>query len=222
VDGLADAVLIARHSNRIARWAAAVGMALSVAAMIPAATGLLSPTAGAILQEVIDVVAIAIALTALLPTRTHTVTLPTADLAVARALYAQHTAVRPLVEQVRTVADELGAVRPDLAATRCLVDQLESELLPHERAEEHQLLPILDRALGPDPTGALSRTHAEIEHQVRRLRHSCADLGDRPDPDEITDLRANLYGLYAILNLHNAQEEENAFSLMPAETDAGR
>ena len=23
-------------------------------------------------------------------------------------------------------------------------------------------------------------------------------------------------------NLHNAQEEENAFSLMPAETDAGR
>jgi len=44
VDGLADAGLIARRSNRIARRAA-VGMTLSWAAMIPAATGLLSPTA---------------------------------------------------------------------------------------------------------------------------------------------------------------------------------
>jgi heavy metal translocating P-type ATPase len=219
VDGLADAVLIARRSNRIARRAAAVGMALSVAAMIPAATGLLSPTAGAILQEVIDIAAIAIALTALLPSSTHTVTLSTADLAVARELYAQHAATRPLVERVRTVADDLGATQPNLAAARRMVDQLESDLLPHERAEEQQLLPILDRALGPDPTGALSRTHAEIEHQVRRLRHACDDLGDQPDPDEITDLRANLYGLYAILRLHNAQEEENAFSLMPAEAN---
>jgi hypothetical protein len=92
-------------------------------------------------------------------------------------------------------------------------------LLPHERAEEQQLLPIVDRALGPDPTGALSRTHAEIEHQVRRLRQACDDLGEQPDSDEITDLRANLYGLYAILHLHNAQEEENAFSLMPAEAN---
>jgi hypothetical protein len=219
VDGLADAVLIARRSHSIARRAAGVGMALSVAAMIPAATGLLSPTAGAILQEIIDVAAIAIALTALLPTRTHTITLPTADLAIARELYAQHASIRPLVERVRTVADDLGAASPDVAAAQCLVDQLESDLLPHERAEEQQLLPILDRALGPDPTGALSRTHAEIEHQVRRLRHACDDLGDQPDFEEITDLRANLYGLYAILHLHNAQEEENAFSLMPAETN---
>jgi hypothetical protein len=29
------------------------------------------------------------------------------------------------------------------------------------------------------------------------------------------DLRRLLYGLYAILRLHNAQEEEEAFSLVP-------
>jgi len=217
VDGLADAILIAGRSNRIARRAATVGMAMSLAAMAPAAAGLLSPTAGAILQEAIDIAAIAIALTVLLPGRTHTVVLPQADLATARELYAQHSAIRPLVEQVRTVADELGAAQPDLASARRLVDRLESDLLPHEQAEEERLLPILDRAVGPDPTGALSRTHAEIEHQVRRLRRACDDLGEHPDPDEITDLRATLYGLYAILHLHNAQEEENAFSLMPAQ-----
>jgi hypothetical protein len=69
--------------------------------------------------------------------------------------------------------------------------------------------------LGPDPTGAFSRTHAEIEHQVRRLRRACEDIGDRPEPEELTEVRAGLYGLYAVLQLHNAQEEENAFSLMP-------
>jgi soluble P-type ATPase len=216
VDGLADAILVARRSHRIARLAAAVGMALSVAAMVPAAAGLLSPTAGAVLQEGIDVAAIAIALMALLPARTHTVALPQADLDRARQLYAEHAAIRPVVEQIRAVADDLAATRPDLAPARHLVDQLESELLPHERAEEQDLLPILDRALGRDPTAGLSRTHAEIEHQVRRLRRVCDGLGDQPDPDEVTELRAALYGLYAILRLHNAQEEENAFSLMPS------
>jgi heavy metal translocating P-type ATPase len=222
VDGLADAILIARRSHRIARRAAGVGMGLSLAAMIPAAAGLLSPTAGAVLQEAIDVAAIMLALTALLPARTHTVALPAADLATAQRLYAQHAAVRPLVTQVRTVADDLSAAEPDLGPLRLLVDRLESELLPHERAEEAQLLPIIARALGgPDPTGAFSRTHAEIEHMVRRLRRVCDDIGGRPEADEITDVRAGLYGLYAILQLHNAQEEENAFSLMPPAATPG-
>jgi len=214
VDGLADAILIARRSYRIARAAAMVGMGLSLAAMLPAAAGLLSPTAGAVLQEAIDVAAIALALTALLPARTHTVTLPAADLSTARRLYAQHTAVRPLVAQVRTVADGLSALEPDLDPLRLLLNRLDTQLLPHERAEEAELLPILARALGPDPTGAFSRTHAEIEHLVRRLRRACEDIGERPEPDEITEVRAGLYGLYAVLQLHNAQEEENAFSLV--------
>ncbi|MGI5242314.1 heavy metal translocating P-type ATPase [Dactylosporangium sp. CA-139066] len=216
VDGLADAMLIARRSHRIARRAAGLGMALSLAAMVPAAAGLLTPVAGAILQEVIDVAAIGLALTVLLPGRMHTVTLPAADLEAARQLYAQHAAIRPLVEQIRAVADDLSVTAADLGPLRELLDRLEGDLLPHERAEEAQLLPIVARALGgPDPTGALSRTHAEIEHQVRRLRRAVRDVGDGPQPEEVSDLRAGLYGLYAIMRLHNAQEEENAFSLMP-------
>ncbi|HEX6467710.1 MAG TPA: heavy metal translocating P-type ATPase [Streptosporangiaceae bacterium] len=216
VDGLADAILIARRAYRIARRAALLGIGLSVAAMVPAAAGLLPPTAGALLQEVIDVAAIAFALTALLPARAHTVTLREADLSTARRLYAQHNAIRPVVEQVRTVADRLSTTDPDLEPLRKLLDRLETDLLPHERAEEAELLPIVARALGgADPTGAFSRTHAEIEHQVRRLRRALADLGDPPEPEDVVDLRGALYGLYAILRLHNAQEEESAFSLMP-------
>uniref|UniRef100_UPI0018E59036 hemerythrin domain-containing protein n=1 Tax=Glycomyces dulcitolivorans TaxID=2200759 RepID=UPI0018E59036 len=216
VDGLADALLIARRSGRIARAAAGFGMALSVAAMVPAAAGVLAPVAGAVLQEGIDIAAIMTALTVLLPGRVHTVTLPPQDLDVVRGLHAEHEAVAPLVERIREVADGLAGASPDPAPVRRLLDRLESELLPHERAEEARLVPVLDRAFGgPDPLGALSRSHVEIELQVRRVRGICDGLGDRPDLAEVTDLRGALYGLYAIARLHNAQEEENAFSLLP-------
>jgi hypothetical protein len=147
VDALADAILIARRSRRVAWQAVVAGMGLSVAAMLAAAAGWLAPAAGALLQEGIDVAAIAIALRALLPVRTHTITMALADIATAHRLYAQHTAVRPIVEQMRSVADGLTAASCDLGPVRELLDLLENQLLPHERAEEAELLPIVAKAL---------------------------------------------------------------------------
>jgi hypothetical protein len=84
------------------------------------------------------------------------------------------------------------------------------------------------RALGgADPTGALSRTHAEIEHHIARLRRLLSDLdatagtAGAAEPDDIVELRRVLYGLYAVMRLHNAQEEEGAFSLLPDEPVVG-
>jgi hypothetical protein len=34
-------------------------------------------------------------------------------------------------------------------------------------------------------------------------------------PEDVVELRRLLYGLYGVLRLHNAQEEEGAFSLVP-------
>jgi hypothetical protein len=68
----------------------------------------------------------------------------------------------------------------------------------------------------------MSRTHAEIEHQVSRLRRLLTDLDDDTvHPEDVVELRRLLYGLYGVLRLHNAQEEEGAFSLVPTGT-AGR
>ena len=89
------------------------------------------------------------------------------------------------------------------------------ERWPHEYAEECDLYPALNRVLGgADPTAPMSRAHAEISVQIARLGRLIDDIGDRP-PDEadITDLRATLYGLYAILRLHTAQEDETYLSL---------
>jgi len=217
VDTLADAILIARRCRRIAWWAVVTGMGMSLVAMAVAALSLLPPAAGAVLQEAIDVAAIGIALTALLPVRAHTVRMPPTDVDTARRLHTEHRAIGPLVEQVRAVADALTTHDCDLRPVHTLLHRLDADLLPHERAEQAQLLPIMARALGgPDPTGGLSRTHAEIEHQVAWLRHVLGDLDDAPpEPEDVVDLRRLLYGLYAILRLHNALEEEEAFSLLP-------
>ena len=123
----------------------------------------------------------------------------------------------PAVERIRSVADRLSTRDCDLAPARTLLARLEGELLPHERAEEALLVPLVARTLhGREATAATSRTHAEIEHQVSRLRRLLTGLdNETAQPEDVVELRRLLYGLYAVLRLHNAQEEEEAFSLVP-------
>jgi len=220
IDALADAVLTARRTKRIAGQAAGTGMGLSLAAMAAAGLGLLPPAAGALLQEGIDLLAIALALRALLPGPRHTVGLATADQAVAERLRAEHDVVRSVGQRVRVVADALAPCREDFSALEDLVGELEAVLLPHERAEEDQLLPIVARALrSSDVVAGLSRAHAEIEHYVRRLRRLLTTVGGEPESDDVIEARRLLYGLHAVLDLHNAEEDDIAFALLP---DAGQ
>jgi hypothetical protein len=187
--------------------------------MVAAAAGLLPPAFGAILQEVIDVLAILIALRAVLPGKVHTIAMAPEDVATVLRIREQHDALLPVVEQIRGVADALSTHNADLTAAFDVFEQLERELLPHERADEEVLIPIVNRALSSDATAALSRTHAEIEHQVSRLRRLLTGLdNDNVQPEDVVELRRLLYGLYAVLRLHNAQEEEGAFSLVPTPT----
>jgi hypothetical protein len=84
----------------IALQAVLVGMGLSLVAMVVAAVGLLPPAAGAVVQEVIDVLAIGIALRAVLPGRST----PSRCRRGRRhrpAAAAEHDAVLPVIEQIR-------------------------------------------------------------------------------------------------------------------------
>lgn len=70
-------------------------------------------------------------------------------------------------------------------------------------------------ARGPDPTGGLRRTHAEVGHQVARPNRIVDAVGAGPvTEDDVVELRRALYGLDGVLRLHNAQEEESASSLI--------
>ena len=216
LDRLGEVTALARRTRRIALQSVLAGMAMSLAAMGAAAAGLLPAVWGALLQEGIDVAVILNALRALRPGATGT-RLAAADAALTRRFQGEHETIRAAIEQLRVVADTLGLSTPGEAMTRVrdahrlLVEQIE----PHEQAEETELYPALDRLLGgTEPTATMSRAHAEITHQIRRLGQLIDDIGDDPPDDaDLADLRGLLYGLHAILRLHTAQEDESYLSL---------
>jgi len=217
IDHLADAMDVARRSRRIAVQSAASGMALSIAAMIVAAAGLLPPAAGALVQEAIDVAVILNALRALRPGRGTGTPLDEPTERMLRAFEDEHRELRPPLEALREVADRLGGDPPEvvLPELRRVHRFLTEDLLPHERDEERRLYPAVGRLLGgSEVTATMSRAHAEIERLVARLgRHLALAEESGLRPDQIDDLRACLYGLHAVLNLHFTQEEEAYFSL---------
>ena len=225
IDRLGETRVIAARTRRIALQSVLVGMAMSLAAMGAAAVGLLPAVWGALLQEGIDVAVIVNALR-VLRTRPSEVRLAEADATLAKRFRGEHVAIRADLDQLRSVADSLGTLKPveALARVRQLYGMLSEEVRPHEEAEEAVLYPALGRALGgADPTGPMSRAHAEIIHQIRRLGRLLDEIGaEGPDRADLVELRGLLYGLAAILALHTAQEEESYLSLDDSEDESGQ
>jgi iron-sulfur cluster repair protein YtfE (RIC family) len=186
-------------------------MGLSLVAMAAAAAGFLSPVAGAVLQEGIDLLVILNALRALSGRRLEPVA-RSEDVAVVRALRCTHERLRPQVEELAALAARLDVLAPAQAREelRRVTETLETDILPHEREEQATAYPVIARMLGAeDPTGPLIETHHEIQRLTRLLERLVAQLGpSAPGPDEARDLRRALYGLHAILSLHFGQEDE--------------
>jgi heavy metal translocating P-type ATPase len=218
LEGLVLATRIAQRTRRIALESVLVGMGLSLVAMIFAAAGYITPVAGAVLQEAIDVLVILNALRALRggdlgPSKRS----DTGGLA--QGLASAHRSLRPQVGELAALAARLEMLTPidaraDLERVR---DMLEKELLPHEREEQQTAYPLLGKMLkDEDPTGPLIQTHHEIHRLTRLFGRLVAQLpADGPRPEDMRDLRRALYGLHAILTLHFAQEEE-LYSLFEA------
>ena len=210
---LGEVAALARRTRRIALQSVLAGMGLSLAAMGAATAGLLPAVWGALLQEAIDIAVILNALRALAPAA-PAVRLTAADTTLTRRFRTEHQAIRADIDQLRLAADTL-ADPGAMARVRRVHQLLTTEIWPHENAEETSLYPALNRLLGgTDPTAPMSRAHAEIAYQIARLGRLIDDIGDR-DPDDagLTELRALLYGLHAILRLHTVQEDETYLSL---------
>ena len=216
LDRLGEVAALARRTQRIAWQSVVAGMSLSLAAMGVAAAGLLPAVWGALLQELIDVAVILNALRALHPA-TAGIRLADEDAALTRRFQAEHESIRASIGQLRTAADALGSAPPASAMqqVRRVNELLTGQIGPHEKAEEQELYPALDRLFGSsDVTATMSRAHAEIAHQIRRLGQLLDDIGPgEPDDMDLADLRSLLYGLHAILRLHTAQEDESYLSL---------
>ncbi len=216
LDRLAEAVRIARHSRAIAIQSVVAGMGMSGIAMVAAAFGLLPVVAGALLQEVIDVIVILNALRALRGGMEAPVQIP-GWATTGTALRMEHRELEPSLGRIRTVADRLESFQPAalLVELRTIRRFLSDDLIRHEELEDRTIYPMLARALGTDDAiSGLHRTHVEIFHLVRLFDRLVSDLPeDGPAADDQTDLRRVLYGLDAILRLHMAQEEELYLSI---------
>jgi heavy metal translocating P-type ATPase len=217
LDRLIEAVRIARRSRSIAFQSIAVGMGLSIAAMVAAAAGFLVPVAGALLQEVIDVVVILNALRALRdgPQGSHI------DAEAARIglkFRDEHEKLMPEVRHIRYVTDRLDTMPPETARRelREIHTFLAERLLPHEKAEDAVVYPLVaDIIGGEDPTATMSRAHIEISHLIKVFGRVLDEMPAKgPGPEDIREIRRILYGLYAILTLHFAQEEESYLALI--------
>ena len=217
LDRLGEVTALARRTQRIARQSVLAGMAMSLVAMAAAGAGLLPAVWGALLQELIDVAVILNALRALHPGPGAGVRLAAADAAITRRFQGEHETIRVSIGQLRTAADALGSAPPAAAMTqvRQMHRLLTEQIWPHEKAEEEELYPAVNRLLGGHAaTATMSRAHAEIAHQIRRLGQLIDDIGPgTPDDVDLADLRSMLYGLHAILRLHTAQEDESYLSL---------
>jgi heavy metal translocating P-type ATPase len=215
--GLADAVLIARRTHRIAMQSVVVGMGLSIVAMGVAAAGYLPPVAGALVQEAIDV---AVILNALRTSRSTWRVRRSGEVEVPAGVLADHAELREGLEAMAEVADrlpELPAARAAAAIAevrRFLVD----ELLPHELEEERTVFGALgDLHDGQDPTPPLVRAHREIARRIRLFARLVDELpASALEEDEVLELQRSLWGLHAVLDLHVTLEDELYAELEPS------
>lgn len=223
LDRLGEALRIARRARGIALQSVLGGMGLSIIAMGFAAGGYLAPVGGAIVQEAIDVAAILNALRALGGYGTQAA-VPVPMLQLTDRFRAEHAELMPMIDQLRTTADRLDSLdeADALGELRTVHAFLIDRILPHEEAEEREFYPSVARLIGgEDPTGTMSRAHVEIAHLTRllgRLIHDIEPSG--PDAGDVSDARRILYGLYAVLRLHFAQEDEAYLSLVEPEAQS--
>ena len=210
LDRVADAVVIAKRARAIAVQSIVAGLAMSGVAMGLAAFGWLTPVAGALTQEAIDVAVILNALRALTPARTFGNTPMPSDTAM--ALRQEHEHLEAALDRLWEIADALDDANPSAAVT--LITEanglVAGEIVVHERADETSVYPGLARFLTDGHgLGAMSRAHREILHLARLIDRLAKDLAPA-DADRyvVRDAQRVIEAIESLVRLHNAQEED--------------
>ncbi len=136
----------------------------------------------------------------------------------------EHKELLPHIELLRTTADTIGEA--SIASLRRSVDEaiafLTHHLLPHAQAEERALYPVVGRLMGaPEATATMSRDHDEVGRLTGELESLRSRL-DNASMDESNEqaLRRVLYGLYALVKVHFAKEEEVYLPVLDARLTA--
>jgi heavy metal translocating P-type ATPase len=210
LDRVSEAFSIARRTRDIALQSILAGMGLSGVAMGFAAVGLLPPIAGALTQEIIDVVVILNALRAL--TSGHKLGRRKMPAEAAMTLRHGHERMETALDRLREIADGLDTAEGQSAVILILeaYDIVSRQIAEHEREDERAVYPRVSKFLADHHgLGAMSRAHREIIHKARLLRR-LADGLTTSDADHylIRDAQRVIEAIEALVRLHNVQEED--------------
>lgn len=122
-------------------------------------------------------------------------------------LREEHKHLLPHIEQILEVADSIpeAPLEEIRVGVKQVYEFLAYHLIPHAQAEEAALYPAVQNVLGsPDATRTMSRDHVEVGRYVEELAELQQDLSS----DNFKLLQRVLYGLYALVKVHFAKEEE--------------
>lgn len=140
---------------------------------------------------------------------------------VTQPLRDEHKELWPHVEVLRATADAVGEA--PLEALQRGVDEaydfLAHHLIPHAQAEERALYPVVQKVMGaPEATATMSRDHVEVGRLTEELGGLRAQLSSAVSitTAQSKTLRRVLYGLYALVKVHFAKEEEVYLPLLDA------
>jgi hemerythrin-like domain-containing protein len=127
-------------------------------------------------------------------------------------LREEHKELLPEIEVLQQVADLIGtapvsALREQIDA---VYDFLAHHLIPHAQAEERALYPVVAKLMGaPEATATMSRDHVEVDRLTEELGLIRSKIGGQTlTATQANQLRRVLYGLYTLVKVHFAKEEE--------------
>jgi len=136
-------------------------------------------------------------------------------------LREEHRALVPHIDALRTNADLVGDA-PLEALCRLVAESfafLTEHSIPHALVEDETLYPAIQRIMrSGDATRTMSRDHIEIARLTRELGDLGVRLANEDTVEEVLarELRRVLYGLYALVRVHFAKEEEVYLPLIEA------
>ncbi len=143
---------------------------------------------------------------------------------ITQPLRDEHKELYRELENLRLAGDVVNESLTSLAHEK--VEQaynfLIRQLIPHAQAEEKAIYPIIQKAMGaPQATATMTRDHVEVERltqELGTLRVHKSQLSITFE--QLNALRRVLYGLYTLVKLHFAKEEEIYLPLLDSKLTA--
>jgi iron-sulfur cluster repair protein YtfE (RIC family) len=139
---------------------------------------------------------------------------------IMQPLRDEHQELLPQIERLRTIADLVGDASAETLrhAVNEVYAFLTLHLIPHAHAEDAALYPLVGKAMGAaQATATMSRDHVEVGRLTDELAALRSEIATSyPNERQAKALRRLLYGLYALIKVHFAKEEEVYLPLLEA------